>query len=132
VNTGAPWPTAEEAAARVLRMQTKLHQWAVADPGRRFDDLFNLVADPAFLLVAWRRVRGNRGARTAGVDGLTVRQIEAGRGAEEFLAELRAEIKARRFVPLPARERMIPKAGGKQRRLGIPTDPSNRGVASAA
>ena len=121
MNTGAPWPTAEEAAARVLRMQTKLHQWAVADPGRRFDDLFNLVADPAFLLVAWRRVRGNRGARTAGVDGLTVRQIEAGRGAEEFLAELRAEVKARRFVPLPARERMIPKAGGKQRRLGIPT-----------
>jgi hypothetical protein len=39
-------------------MQTKLHQWAMADPDRRFDDLFNLVYDPAFLVVAWRRVRG--------------------------------------------------------------------------
>ena len=120
MNTGAPGPTAEQAAARVLRMQTKLHQWAVADPDRRFDDLFNLVADPAFLLVAWGRVRGNRGARTAGVDGIVVRRVEAGCGVEEFLAELRADLKARRFVPLPVRERMIPKSGGKLRRLGIP------------
>ncbi|MDH3294289.1 MAG: group II intron reverse transcriptase/maturase, partial [Acidimicrobiia bacterium] len=44
-------------------MQTKLHQWAKADPGRRFDDLANLVYDPAFLVVAWSRVRGNKGAR---------------------------------------------------------------------
>jgi hypothetical protein len=41
-------------------MQTKLRQWAIADPGRCFDDLFNLVYDPAFLTVAWRRVRGNK------------------------------------------------------------------------
>ncbi|GHJ50616.1 hypothetical protein Cs7R123_79580 [Catellatospora sp. TT07R-123] len=52
----------------VLKIQTKLHQWARDDPHRRFDDLFNLVADPAFLLVAWDRVRSNKGARTAGVD----------------------------------------------------------------
>ncbi|HTH48663.1 MAG TPA: hypothetical protein VMB21_14215, partial [Candidatus Limnocylindria bacterium] len=32
----------------------------------------NLVCDPSFLLVAWDRVRGNTGARTAGVDGQTV------------------------------------------------------------
>jgi RNA-directed DNA polymerase len=30
-------------------MQAKLHRWAAADPGRRFDDLFNLVHDPAML-----------------------------------------------------------------------------------
>ena len=34
-------------------MQTKLHCWAAADPGRRFDDLFNLVCDPATLLMAF-------------------------------------------------------------------------------
>ncbi len=39
-------------------MQAKLHQWAVSDPGRRFDDLFNLVYDPALLVVAWRRDPG--------------------------------------------------------------------------
>jgi len=68
VNTSVPWPSLVEAEKRVLMMQTKLHNWAKADPGRRFDDLFNLVYDPAFLVVAWRRVRGNKGARTAGVD----------------------------------------------------------------
>jgi hypothetical protein len=118
VNTGAPWPIAEEAEARVLRMQTKLHQWAVVDHDRRFDELFNLVADPATLLVAWRRVRGNQGSRTARIDGVKPRDVDDVAG---FLAELRDDLKARRFTPQPARERMIPKAGGKLRRLGIAT-----------
>ena len=55
------------------------------------------------------------------MDGWTARSITAVRGEEVFLAELRADLKARRFVPLPVRERMIPKASGKLRRLGIPT-----------
>jgi RNA-directed DNA polymerase len=110
------------AERRVLKMQAKLHCWATDDPDRRFDDLFNLVADPAFLLVAWARVRGNKGARSAGVDGYTAYSIEAGRGVEVFLDELRAELKQRSFCPLPVRERMIPKPGtAKRRRLGIPT-----------
>jgi RNA-directed DNA polymerase len=121
VNAGASWPSPEQAAARVLGIQTKLHRWATDDPDRRFDDLFNLVTDPATLQVAWMRVRGNRGARTAGVDGSTAHYIEAVRGVEAFLAELRADLKTREFVPLPVRERMIPKTGGKLRRLGIPT-----------
>ena len=50
--------------ARVREMQAKLHRWAAADRGRRFDDLYNLVCDPAFLLIAWERVAGNTGART--------------------------------------------------------------------
>ncbi|MET8631127.1 group II intron reverse transcriptase/maturase, partial [Kitasatospora sp. NPDC004669] len=106
---------------RVLNIQTKLHRWARDDPHRRFDDLFNLVADPGFLLVAWDRVRGNRGARTAGVDGRTASSIALGVGVEEFLGSLRSQIKDRSFRPLPVRERMIPKAGGKLRRLGIAT-----------
>src|SRR5687768_13936205 len=77
-----------EAERRVQGIQTKLHRWARDDPHRRFDDLFNLVADPAFLLVAWARVRGNKGARTAGVDGRTAHAIERWQGVEEFLDEL--------------------------------------------
>jgi RNA-directed DNA polymerase len=42
--------------ARVREMQAKLHRWAVTDPGRCFGDLYNLVCDPAFLLIAWERV----------------------------------------------------------------------------
>jgi Retron-type reverse transcriptase len=109
------------AERRVLEIQTKLHRWASDDPHRRFDDLFNLVTDPAFLLVGWDRVRSNRGARTAGVDGETARYIEDVRGVEGFLAELRADLKARTFRPLPVRRRAIPKAGGKVRYLGIAT-----------
>ena len=110
-----------QAEIRVLKIQTKLHQWAGDDPHRRFDDLFNLVADPAFLLVAWDRVRSNKGARTAGVDGRNAMSINAEQGVEDFLDRLRTSLKDSSFRPLPVRERMIPKAGGKLRRLGIAT-----------
>jgi RNA-directed DNA polymerase len=99
-------------------MQTKLHQWATADPDRRFDDLANLVYDPAFLVVAWARVRGNKGARTAGVD-VAPRSVGAGAGA--LLDRLRGDLKAGEFVPQRVREKAIPKASGKVRKLGIPT-----------
>jgi RNA-directed DNA polymerase len=119
VNTGASWPGLDEAEHRVLVMQTKLHQWAMADPGRRFDDLANLVYDPAFLVVAWSRVRGNKGARTAGVDGVAPRSVVF--GVAGLLGGLREDLKAGRFVPQRVREKAIPKASGKVRRLGIPT-----------
>jgi RNA-directed DNA polymerase len=119
VNTDAPWPTLEQAEARVLGIQAKLHQWATDSPERRFCDLYNLVCDPAFLTVAWARVRGNRGARSAGVDGVKPRDIIF--GTETILPMLRENLKAGRFAPLPVREAMIPKASGKLRRLGIPT-----------
>lgn len=120
MNTGASWPGLAEARSRVLGIQTKLHRWAGEDPDRRFDDLFNLVADPATLMVAWARIRANKGARSAGVDGRTARSIEAGRGVDAFLSDLRADLKQQRFRPLPVREKMIPKTAGKWRRLGIP------------
>ncbi len=124
MNTGAPWPEPESAWWRVLKIQTKLHQWATDAPDRRFDDLYNLVCDPAVLVMAWERVRRNRGARSAGVDGQTAFYVTAVRGVEEFLGDLRDDLKARSFQPLPVRERMIPKANGKLRRLGIPTEPA--------
>jgi RNA-directed DNA polymerase len=72
VNIGAvEWPDPDSAHFTVRRMQTKLHRWATEDPGRRFGDLFNLVYDPAFLVVAWERVSTNQGAKTAGIDKAT-------------------------------------------------------------
>jgi len=65
-------------------------------------------------------VSRNRGSRTAGVDAATRRHVEA-RGVEQFLTELRGELKAGSFRPLPVRERLIPKRDGRKRRLGIPT-----------
>jgi RNA-directed DNA polymerase len=121
VNIDDPWPAADAARWRVLKIQTKLHQWATDDPDRRFDDLYNLVYDPAVLVDAWERVKGNRGARSAGVDGQTAYYIKAIRGEQAFLSELRDDLKARRFQPDAVREVMIPKPGGKRRRLGIAT-----------
>ena len=123
-NGGAPSGTSLDAFGRVAGMQAKLHRWAAADPGRRFDDLFNLVHDPATLIVAFARVAGNRGANSAGVDGVTVFDVEQRLGVPGFLDDLRSAVKDGSFRPLPVRERMIPKPGGsgKLRRLGIPTE----------
>lgn len=122
VNIDATLITPFSAGQRVLGIQTKLHSWAAADQGRRFDDLFNLVADPSFLVTAWNRVRDNTGARTAGIDKRTAHEIEASEGGvQRFLEDLRAQLKDRTFRPLPVRQRMIPKTSGKLRALGIPT-----------
>src|SRR5690349_3113866 len=99
VNTGAPveWPIGPRQ--RVSEMQAKLHRWAAADPGRRFDDLFNFVYDPATLIVAFDRVAGNTGSRTPGVDGLTVADVEERVGMPGFLDGLRAAVKDGSFRP---------------------------------
>jgi RNA-directed DNA polymerase len=104
-------------------MQTKLHQWAVEDLDRRFDDLYNLVCHPDFLTVAWERVRGNKGARTAGVDRIVPAFLADEADVVAFLTNAREQLKVRTFTPLPVRERMIPKpgGGGKLRTLGIPS-----------
>ncbi len=122
MNTGDLPLGSLRAELRVLGIQTKLHRWANDDPQRKFDDLFNLVTDPAFLLMAWERVAGNKGSRSAGVDGMTAVFVRERIGLEPFLAGLREQLKSRSFRPLPVKERMIPKPGSrKRRRLGIPT-----------
>lgn len=121
LNSDTPWPNVTDARQRVLDIQRKLHQWSKGDPAKRFDDLFNLVCDRATLVVAWDRVRSNRGSKTAGVDGTTRWHIEHRTGVQSFLEDLRASLKGRTYCPLPVRERGIPKKGGKVRYLGIPT-----------
>jgi RNA-directed DNA polymerase len=124
VNTGAVrWPHPDTAYFAVQRMQSKLHRWAGGDPSRRFGDLFNLVYDPAFLVHAFERVASNAGAKTAGIDGMTVAQVKAREGGElEFLARLRDSLKSGEYQPVEVRQVMIPKGKtGKFRKLGIPS-----------
>jgi RNA-directed DNA polymerase len=74
-----------------------------------------VVHDPATLYVAFTRVEGNRGANTPGVDGMTIWLVEERIVVQEFLGDLRAQLKAGTFRPLPVRERKIPKPGGSGR-----------------
>ena len=124
VNTGAvAWPGAGSAYFAVRSMQIKLHRWAGEDSSRRFSDLFNLIYDPAFLVHAWERVSGNKGARTPGVDKATVAMIETWVGVEEFLGQIRDSLKSGEFGPVEVRQVRIPKGTtGKFRKLGIPTE----------
>ena len=123
VNSGAvKWPHPDSAYFTVRSMQVKLHRWAGEDSSRRFGDLFNLVYDPAFLVQAWERVSGNKGARTPGVDKATVAMIETWVGVEEFLGQIRDSLKSGGFRPAEVRQVTIPKGtSGKFRKLGIPT-----------
>lgn len=118
MNTSAPLDLAS-ASERVLGWQTKLHRWAGQEGQEPFDDLFNLLCDHAMLLVAWERVKRNRGSKTAGVDGQTRWHVEQ-QGVENVLGELRQSLRDGSYAPLPVREHEIPKRGGKFRRLGIP------------
>src|SRR6266571_1001309 len=124
VNTGAVrWPEPDPAYFAVRRMQTKLHRWAGENSSRRFGDLFNLVYDPAFLVHAFERVAANAGARTAGVDGVTVAHIKAQPdGVRVLLDQIRNSLKTGEYRPVEVRQVMIPKGTtGKFRKLGIPT-----------
>jgi RNA-directed DNA polymerase len=123
VKTGAvEWPSADSAYFAVRRMQIKLHRWAGGDPSCRFGDLFNLVYDPAFLVHAWERVSTNTGARTAGIDQVSVTWVESQIGVEEFLGQIRDSLRSGEFSPVEVRQVRIPKGNsGKFRKLGIPT-----------
>lgn len=121
MNTVASWPSLDEAKLRVLDVQAKFHRWAQSDSTSTFPDVFNLVYDRATLIVAWQRVRSNRGSRTAGIDGMTAHYVEHRLGVERFLAQVREAVKSGTYRPVPVRQKAIPKRGGKLRYLGIPT-----------
>ena len=120
VNSGAG-PRAEIARDRVARTQIKYHRWAKTDRTARFGDLFNLVSHPDYLWMAWTVVARNKGARTAGIDGVTVHQIEQRGEVLAFLSGIAASIEDGSYRPAPVRRVFIPKPGGKPRPLGIPT-----------
>ena len=106
----------------LLSTQRKLHARSWSHPDYVFQKLWGLVTDPRNLRIALARVHRNRGRRTAGIDGVTVRKVLRS-GAEDFLGQLRRELRTGGYRPSPARRVLIPKAGqlGKHRPLGIPT-----------
>jgi len=107
----------------LLDIQRKLYVWSRNHPEQAWRDMWNWLTDPRNLRLAWRRVASNRGARSAGVDGLTVRRIQQRKGTDRFLDELRENLRNGSYRPSPVRRVLIPKRGkpGQFRPLGVPT-----------
>ena len=110
-------PLANNAEDKVRRLQVKLYQAAKQSPARRFHALYDKIYRDDILHRAWEQVCRNRGA--AGVDGVTITQVEAA-GVEVLLTELAEELKAERYSPLPSRRVWLPKPQGDPRPLGVP------------
>lgn len=86
--------------------------------GKNFNNLAKLVVCPENILLAYRNVRGNKGAKTPGTDGLTMQDVDS-MTAEEVIEKVRAKFNW--YNPKPVRRVEIPKPNGKKRPLGIPT-----------
>src|SRR6202140_241859 len=103
---------------KIRIFQRKLYRKAKAEPDYRFYVLYDKICREDILRHAYALVRANAGA--PGVDGVTFKQIEAS-GVEAWLAGLREELVSKTYRPDPVRRVMIPKPGGGERPLGIPT-----------
>src|ERR1035437_8347104 len=109
--------------AWIVSVQSKLYQWSQANPGDQWRHMWSWLTDIRTLRCAWQCTASNRGARTAGVDGITVGHTRANKGEQRFLEMLQVELRSGAYRPSPSRRILIPKAGkpGQFRPLGIPT-----------
>ena len=117
-----------ETPEKIRTLQRKLYCKAKAEPAFRFYLLYDKICREDILRHAYALSRANAGA--PGVDGISFVKIEA-LGVEDWLAGLREELVAKTYRPSPVRRVMIPKPGGGERPLGIPTV-RDRVVQSAA
>jgi RNA-directed DNA polymerase len=106
------------AQTKLEEFRAKLYTKAKAEPAFRFYVLYDKLYRWDVLTEALRRAKQKQGA--AGVDGQTFAQIEE-YGEERWLKELQRELQDKTYRPQPVRRVLIPKAGGGERPLGIPT-----------
>jgi len=103
---------------RIRSLQRKLYRKAKAEPDFRFYLLYDKICREDILEHAYALARANAGA--PGVDGMSFAEIEA-TGVEKWLAGLREDLISKTYRPAPVRRVMLPKPGGGERPLGIPT-----------
>ena len=107
-----------ETPDKIRSLQRKLYCKAKAEPAFRFYLLYDKICCEDILRHAYALARANAGA--PGVDGVTFKQIDE-LGVEKWLASLREELVSKTYRPNPVRRATIPKPGGGERPLGIPT-----------
>src|SRR5215831_19501992 len=100
----------------VEEMQKHIGNLAKQNPHRCFRRLYTELCQEAWLTAAWKRIRHNKGSRTAGIDGQTKDDVD-----ETLIKRLAERLKKEEYRPTPVRRTYIPKANGKRRPLGIAT-----------
>jgi RNA-directed DNA polymerase len=107
-----------ETPIKIRMLQRKLYQKAKEEPGYRFYLLYDKMYREDILAHAYALAKSNQGA--PGVDGRSFQEIESA-GLEEWLSGIRNDLRAKTYQPQAVRRVMIPKPGGGERPLGIPT-----------
>ncbi len=104
--------------SKIRELQIKLYRKAKNEPEFRFYQLYDKVYREDILQHAYELARANDGA--PGVDGESFEDIEK-KGLREWMKGLREDLRNKTYSPQPVRRVMIPKPGGGERPLGIPT-----------
>ncbi len=107
-----------ETPIKIRMLQRKLYQKAKGEPSYRFYLLYDKMYREDILAHAYALAKSNQGA--PGVDGQSFWGIES-LGLEEWLSGIRNDLRAKTYQPQAVRRVMIPKPGGGERPLGIPT-----------
>jgi RNA-directed DNA polymerase len=103
---------------KLRRLREALYTKAKQEPAYRFYLLYDKVHRADILAHAYALSKQHGGA--PGVDGVTFEDIE-GAGLERWLAAVQEALRTQTYRPQPVRRVLIPKPGGGERPLGIPT-----------
>jgi len=104
--------------SKIRELQIKLYRKAKNEPEFRFYQLYDKVYRDDILNHAYALARAHHGA--PGVDGQSFEDIESA-GRVKWIDGLKEELRSQTYKPQPVRRVMIPKPGGGERPLGIPT-----------
>ena len=89
--------------------------------GQTFSHLYRYLGNPEYIRCAMENILSNKGARTAGVDGITKEDLKAQKKREELVDGIVDEMRHKVYRPQPTRRVYILKDNGSKRPLGIAT-----------
>lgn len=105
----------------ITKAQRSLAIKAKHNKQHRFDHLYRLICREEWIRRALTTVLSKKGSRTAGIDGVTRKELASQTAQDALIQQLREELRDQWFRPKPVRRGYVPKANGKERPIGIAT-----------